>query len=205
MCPVEYSCQFKLSIGYIVVYYFIWDGLTLLPGRQALILVWVLRTFPHGSLVLALIPYGCTCNRRNHYSLFYVYFTDVGNASAFNFPLYKDAPLSTEASWYATYRYAVANKLSYQATAQLLELIQIHCPSPNSCPKSLYLLKKHLSRDHWKVSQYCSLCMDQVPTKQKVCSKRDCKKNGSQLCYFAVLPFEEHLKDMFAGTKCKYN
>jgi len=47
--------------------------------------------------------------------------------------------------------------------------------------------------------------MDQVPTKQKVCSKRVCKKNGSQLRYFAVLPFEEHLKDMFAGTKCKYN
>jgi len=122
-----------------------------LPGRQASILVHVLRTFPHGSLVLALIPYGCTCNRRTHYSLFYLYFTAVGNASAFNFPLYKDAPLSTEASWYATDQYAVANKLSYQATAQLLELIQIHCPSPNSCPKSLYLLKKHLSRDHCKV------------------------------------------------------
>lgn len=43
---VEYSYQFKLSIGYIVVYYFIWDGLTLLPGRLASILVNYSNLFP---------------------------------------------------------------------------------------------------------------------------------------------------------------
>ena len=128
-----------------------------------------------------------------------LYLAGVGNT--LNFPLYMNAPLSTEASWYAIYQYAISNKLSYQATTQLLELIRIHCPTPNSCPKSLYLLKKHLSNmENCSISQYCSRCMGEVLTGQKCCSKTYCRKSGSQLCYFAVLPFEEHLKDMFTGT-----
>ena len=132
---------------------------------------------------------------KNYFPLFV---TGVGNT--FNIPLYAGAPLSMEASWYAIYQYAVSNKLSYQATTQLLELIRIHCPSPNLCPKSLYLLKKHLSNMKNCTSlQYCSHCMGDVPTCQKYCSKRDCKKSGAQLCYLSILPFEEHIKDLFSG------
>jgi len=60
-------------------------------------------------------------------------------------PLYGGAFVTAEESMLATYMYAIRNKLSYQATSQLLELMKIHLLSPNSFPRSYYKLKKHLS------------------------------------------------------------
>ena len=114
-------------------------------------------------------------------------------------PLYDGSPLSLEESMYCTYLYAVRNKLSYWATAQLLELVRIHGPAPNSYPRSFYTVKKHLANmDTLNIHQFCSGCLDEIPRRQRCCSKRSCKHH--ELCYFAVLPFEDHLKEMFSGN-----
>ena len=119
-------------------------------------------------------------------------------------PLYDGAPLTTEESMYTTtYLYAIRNKLSYQATSQLLDLMRIHFPSPNSYPTSFYALKKHISgMATLTLKRFCSTCLDEVPKEYKHCSK-DCKY--SSLCYYAVPPFQEHLESIFAGTHTSYH
>ena len=123
----------------------------------------------------------------------------VHSGSQMRKPLYSSAPLTTEESMYATYQYALRNKLSYQATSQLLDLIGIHLPSPNSYPRSFYALKKHLSgMATLTLKKFCSTCLEEVPKEHKHCHRRECKHSG--LCYYAVLPFQEHLESIFAGT-----
>lgn len=114
-------------------------------------------------------------------------------------PLYTGAPLSNEASWLSIYHYAVSNQLTDRATRQLLDLVRIHCPSPNSCPPSLYKLKKQYHVGFIESSQFCSGCMSEVPKDHKRCLKRECRMTKSQLCYFSVLPFEQHLQEIFTG------
>ena len=119
-------------------------------------------------------------------------------------PLYNGAPLTTEESMYTTYLYAIRNKLSYQATSQLLDLMRVHFPSPNSYPTSFYALKKHISgMATLTLKKFCSTCLDEVPKEYKHCSKKDCKY--SSLCYYAVPPFQEHLESIFAGTHTSYH
>ena len=99
---------------------------------------------------------------------------------------------------YATYMYAVKNKLSYQATSELLHLMRIHLPSPNSFPKSFFTLKKHLSAmTALKLRRFCSKCLEELSSEQKQCNKRNCRH--SSICYYAVLPFQEHLKHIYSG------
>ena len=113
-------------------------------------------------------------------------------------PLYAGAPLSTEESLFTTYLYAIKNKLSYEAIAQLIELIQLHIPSPNSFPRSVYMLKKHVSdMATQKIQKYCSLCFEEIPNNCKQCSRRACKQVA--LSYYAVLPIEDHLQEIFKG------
>ena len=123
--------------------------------------------------------------------------------SALNTPLYNGASVTTEESMLATYLYAIRNKLSYQATSQLLDLMKIHLPTPNSFPRSFYKLKKHLSgMAALQLRKFCSSCLDEIPQGRKECSKRQCKQSCKQsgLSYYAVLPFQEHIEYIFEGT-----
>ena len=74
-------------------------------------------------------------------------YCNLENSDAKNLqrPLYDNSPISIEASMYSTYLYAIKNKLSYQATTELLALMRIHFPSPNHFPPSFHLLKKYLT------------------------------------------------------------
>jgi len=49
-----------------------------------------------------------------------------------------------------------------------------------------------------KIRHFCSGYLDELYHSQKRCSKRACKH--SDLSYYAVLPFEEHLGNLFRGT-----
>ena len=48
-------------------------------------------------------------------------------------PLYDGALLSAEASSWAIMQFAISNKLTYSAISELLELVKLHCPAPNTC------------------------------------------------------------------------
>ena len=51
---------------------------------------------------------------------------------------------------------------------------------------------------HTKIQQFCSHCLREIPREQKRCSDRACKP--SDISYYAVLPFESHLEEMFKGN-----
>ena len=123
---------------------------------------------------------------------------DRVNVSSIQQPLYTDATISLEESTYTTYHFAIKNKLSYQATSQLLELMRIHLPAPNLYPSSLHALKKHLFvMKNLEITHFCSTCLDEIPLIQKHCNS--CVDSG--LSYYALLPFEDHIADLYAGTK----
>ena len=60
-------------------------------------------------------------------------------------------------------------------------------------------MRKHLSgMATQKIQQFCSKCLREIPREQKRCSDRACKT--SDMSYYAVLPFECHLEEMFKGN-----
>lgn len=117
-------------------------------------------------------------------------------------PLYVDAPLTTGESMLMTYLFVMKNNLSYNATTGLLDLIKLHLPSQNFYPNSIHYLRRHIHAASGAMSssfikQYCSNCLEGVPETQKSCDKDGCQ--SSSLSYYALLPFEEHLKHIFSG------
>lgn len=117
-------------------------------------------------------------------------------------PLYDGSSLSRETSSWAIMEFAISNKLSYSATADLLKLIELHCPSENSCIGSLYKLKKPFNRDsECKKFRYCSRCMTELDIKAKGCPQRPCKAARAPIAYFTLLPFDKNLQDLYAGRK----
>ena len=114
-------------------------------------------------------------------------------------PLFDNAPISVEESIYTTYFYAVKNKLSYEATAQLLELLRIHFPLPNLYPRSSYLLKKHLATmKKPNITHFCSACLSKIPQDQKHCHNISCV--DAVISHYALLPFENQLAEIYAGN-----
>ena len=86
------------------------------------------------------------------------------------------ASLSMEMSSWAIMQFSISNKLMYSVTAELLELIELHRPAPNSCIKSLYNLNKQFSQgSECQKFHYCSKCMTELDTKAKGCSQTACK------------------------------
>ncbi|KAL5510014.1 hypothetical protein EMCRGX_G005479 [Ephydatia muelleri] len=110
--------------------------------------------------------------------------------------LYPGAPLTTQASWLSIYRFCLANKLTDVATKQLLDLVSIHCPKPNACPKSLYLLKSLFGCMETVNTYYCATCYGEVGDLMKGCLKHKCKTTSAQVCYFTRLSFESRLKSI---------
>ena len=128
------------------------------------------------------------------------YSTNVVNSClhfAADVPLYPGASISCKESWTSIYKFSVSNKLTDSATQQLLNLIRSHCPEPNSCPQTVYKLKKQVGPTEGINTQYCSICMNSVPLDQKKC--KNCSNPNSQLCYFTLMPFQEHLQSIFSG------
>ena len=109
-------------------------------------------------------------------------------------PLYPGAQISCRESWTSIYKYSVSNRLTDRATQQLLDLIASHCPTPNSCPMTVH----KLGPTGCIHSQFCSLCMSPVPLDKKDCA--NCNSRASQMCYYSLLPFEEHLQEIVCGT-----
>ena len=115
-------------------------------------------------------------------------------------PLYPGAPITCKSSWSSIYKFVSTNRLTDSCTQQLLDLIREHCPSPNSCPRTLYQLKKHLfDESSVSITQHCTVCLVQLNASEKMCQRSACKSAGGQICYFAILPFEQRLREIFTG------
>ena len=120
---------------------------------------------------------------------------DILNHPAGEEPLYPGASISCRDSWTSIYKFSISNRLTDTAMQQLLNLISSHCPVPNFCPKTVHKLKKHMGSSECVHSQFCNNCNDLIPFDRKECE--NCTE--STTCYFTLLPFEEHLKEIFTG------
>ena len=107
-------------------------------------------------------------------------------------PLYPGAPITCQSSWSSIYKFAASNRLTDSGTQ--------HCPSPNSCPRTLHQLKKHLF-EHSSVTvvRYCTVCMEKLDASEKMCQRTACRSARCQVCYLAILPFEQRLREIFSG------
>ena len=115
--------------------------------------------------------------------------------------LYSNAPLTTNESWNAIMEFWILNSLSYKAVESLLQLLKLHCPSPNNLPGSFYKLKKYFQKKQQEVSrkQYCSRCDKEVPVENDSCDNRECKMCKAELSQLYVLDFERSLTQMCEG------
>ena len=115
--------------------------------------------------------------------------------------LYKEASLSTAASNVLMMKYAVKHKLSWEALADLLQLVKLHCPFPNNVPSTLFHFKKHFKDLEYptKHHYFCSACLSEASENAKVCSNRECSCNlneSASLSSFIEVPVDLQLKSI---------
>ena len=86
-------------------------------------------------------------------------------------PLYSGASVTVCGAYFSIMQYATANKLTYTAIEELLKLLQILCPSPNSLPTTLYKFKKFFQQYSagFEQQQVCSECFTSL-NKGEVCA-----------------------------------
>ncbi len=111
--------------------------------------------------------------------------------------MFPGAPISCKERWTSIYEFSISNRLTDSGIQQLLDLIRRRCPMPNSCPPTIYKLKKQICQVDCIHFQYCSFCKNSMEKDEKKCGK--CSKISRPPCYYAVLPFENHLKEVFVG------
>ena len=75
-------------------------------------------------------------------------------------PLYNGSTVTVCGAYFCIMKYAKIAKLPYKAIEELLNLLQVICPSSNKLPKSLHQLKKffHKFTAPYTCSKVCSEC-----------------------------------------------
>lgn len=94
--------------------------------------------------------------------------------------VFSNCPLKKSTSNLLLMQYSVRHNLTQEAVADLLSLLSIHCPSPNSIPSSLYCFQKLFPSLHtiYTVHYFCSSCLQEVPGKEiLICPNADCGKS----------------------------
>ena len=136
------------------------------------------------------------------YFIFPLTYIDYGK------PLYDGALITEGVSYFLILRFLLKHKLTKAALSDILKLIELHCPRPNSCCKSAYFMKKFQnSTDHvgtlYNVHEYCTNCFVEINGTGSSC----CTNCGTQVreasskCEFITMSIEDQLRDLF---KCTY-
>ena len=86
-------------------------------------------------------------------------------------PLYKEASITEAASNVLMMKYAMKHKLSWEAVADLLQIVKLHCPSPNNVPSTLFHFKKYFKDMQCPVQHhyFCSTCLSEISVNDKIC------------------------------------
>lgn len=116
--------------------------------------------------------------------------------------VFVDCPLTESASNLLVLQYSIRHSLSQEAVADLLKLLQIHCPTPNTVPSSLYLFRKQFpSLQNMATSHYfCSFCLQEVSGKElSSCPNFACGKSlqtFQALSSFFELSIEQQITNL---------
>ena len=119
--------------------------------------------------------------------------------------LYKDASITKAASSVLMMKYAMKHKLSWEALADLLQIVKLHCPSPNNVPSTLFHFKKHFKDMQYPLQHhyFCSTCLCEVSENAKFCGNQECSfssKELSSLSSFIEVPIDLQMKSILERT-----
>ena len=119
-----------------------------------------------------------------------------------DFPLYPGASISFKAIMILLLSFIIRHNLTNEAISDLLYIINLICPKPNRCCKSLYRLKKYFSFMIIPTSfcYYCPTCFSLINTTiNMICSV--CKRafnSTDGLTYFLHFSVSHQICALFA-------
>jgi hypothetical protein len=113
-----------------------------------------------------------------------------------------NCPITNSASNLLILQYSMRHSLSQEAVADLLKLLSIHCPTPNTVPSSRYRFQKQFPSLQCAVTihYFCSFCLQEVSGKEvSICPNSTCGKSlhGFQaLSSFFELSSEQQMANL---------
>ena len=122
-------------------------------------------------------------------------------------PLFQDCRLTRTSSHLLISKFAARHSLTDVAVKDLLTLIKLHCPQPNSCYQSLYEFQKDSENvsDKFILHYYCTKCTTEMSSgeetncpgcKVKVKNVKDSVSSFLEVC------IESQLQSLFL-SKCR--
>ena len=117
-------------------------------------------------------------------------------------PLYEGSSLTCASSCILLMKYAMKHNITKDALADLLELVRLHCPKPNTCPPTLYYFNKQFENLKYPVKfhYFCSECFYDVtdPHSRTGCGNPYCKNVLSEktVSSFIEIPIDLQLKSI---------
>ena len=118
-------------------------------------------------------------------------------------PLYNGASLSTQNQFMGHHAVCHQQQADIQRHFRAFR-IKLHCPAPNSCVRSLYMLKKQFNQQAESECQkfhFCSKCLAELDIKAKCCSQGACKAAWAPIAYYILLPFDKDLQNLYTGRQ----
>lgn len=101
---------------------------------------------------------------------------DSNSSSQHKNELYKDAPITTASSSVLLIKFTMKHGITQEALADLLKVLQLHFPSPNNLPSTLYHFKKQFRSLQYPVTHhhFCSKCLAEVSKESEFCNSSYC-------------------------------
>lgn len=123
-------------------------------------------------------------------------------------PLYEGATITVGISILLILTVAIRHSLTGEALNDILCLINLHCLSPNLCPKSLFQLKRHFHNITNPIvyHYFCAGCLEKITDKSKtnICPNMMCQRDLRSvggLCYCLEVPLISQLQSLFTKPK----
>lgn len=109
--------------------------------------------------------------------------------------LYDGSPLTVATSSVFIMKFKAKHKLSNEGLQDLLNLIKLHCPTPNKCIASSYLFNKQFGKNTGVSHYFCNSCFQAVDRDVQVCPNELCNSNLSDSrSSFTEVPIIPQLK-----------
>lgn len=123
--------------------------------------------------------------------------------------LYEGSSLTVAASSIMMMNLKMKHNLTDTCMEDILKLIKFHCPTPNNCVRSVYLLKKNFKESKYPViyHYYCDKCYTEVCSTDSECPNACCQQSmapSEGRSSFIEVPVENQLKNLLGRKTLTY-
>ena len=120
--------------------------------------------------------------------------------------LYSGAPITTMCSRIILMKFTMKHRITQEALADLLQILQLHLPSPNNVPSTLYHFRKEFKALQYPLiyHHFCNECLMPTSMETEVCENILCKNSFSERhskSNFIEIPIHLQLQCIL---ECKY-